>query len=170
MRATWAAWRDHALEGRDDLRPVRVEALHVTLAFLGYRYERDVDRIAAIVATAVASLAAPRLEPIEVRAVPPRRPRLFAIDLEDEDRRATAAHEAVAGALAAERLYQPEKRPFWPHVTFARVKRDRRAAALEVAPPVGAFEATEVTLYRSMLRPQGAEYEALERVRLGGPG
>jgi 2'-5' RNA ligase len=48
------------------------------------------------------------------------------------------------------------------------VKRDRRAEPLEAEPPrAEPFEAGEVTLYRSILRPQGALYEALSRLDLG---
>jgi RNA 2',3'-cyclic 3'-phosphodiesterase len=147
---------------------VAVEALHVTLVFLGYLPEKEIGRVAAIAFEPLADVRAPRLAVREVRPVPPRDPRLFALDLADEDGRATVVHQAASDALAAARLYEPEKRPFWPHVTFARVKRGERRA-----PPVGGadlptapFVATEVTLYRSHLSPRGARYEALERVRL----
>ena len=38
-RTELAAWRDELVAGRDDLRPVRPEALHVTLVFLGWQDE-----------------------------------------------------------------------------------------------------------------------------------
>jgi 2'-5' RNA ligase len=38
-----------------------------------------------------------------------------------------------------------------------------------VPPPREPFEAGELTLYRSTLRPQGALYEALARAELGAP-
>ena len=167
-RATLTTWRDRLVSGRDDLRPVAPQALHLTLVFLGWQREADADAIARATFDVLPGDSPPLLRPIAVKAVPPRGARLFALDLEDEGDRCRRLQGAVSAALEELGVYQPEKRPFWPHVTFARVKRDRRAAALEVAPPVGAFEATEVTLYRSILRPQGAEYEALERVRLGG--
>ena len=46
-RAGLAAWRDTLVEGRRDLRPVRAEALHVTLAFLGWQDEAAADAIVA---------------------------------------------------------------------------------------------------------------------------
>ena len=76
---------------------------------------------------------------------------------------------SVSDALAAGGWYQPEKRPFWPHITLARVKRrERRVAPLPEtpAPPSEPFSASELTLYRSTLRPQGALYEPLARVEL----
>ena len=104
-----------------------------------------------------------------MRPLPPRDPRLFALDLEDEQDRASAVQAAASDALCAGGWYRPEKRPFWPHVTLARVKRGRRRVpALADAPaaPGQAFAAAELTLYRSTLRPQGALYEPLAQARL----
>ena len=46
-REELASWRDELVEGRRDLRPVRVEALHVTLVFLGWQDEAAADAIGA---------------------------------------------------------------------------------------------------------------------------
>lgn len=146
-----------------------VEALHVTLVFLGYLPEKEIERTAATAFEALQGLARPLLAMREVRAVPPRDPRLFAIDLADEGDRAVAVQAAAVRALSGARLHKPEKRPFWPHVTLARVKRgERRVPPLEApAPPADPFEAPMVTLYRSHLSPRGARYEPLERLTLG---
>jgi RNA 2',3'-cyclic 3'-phosphodiesterase len=168
-RGELAAWRDALIAGRSDLRPVRPEALHVTLAFLGWQDEAAMGRIAETAFGAVAGLGPATLRSGEVKAVPPRGSRLFALDLEDEGGRCGAVQAAISSALAARRFYRPEKRPFWPHVTLARVKRDARAGPLEEpqATPPGPFEAGELTLYKSTLRPQGALYEPLARTSLG---
>ena len=167
-RGNLVEWRDRLIAGRQDLRPVRPEALHVTLTFLAWQDESAVDRIAAAAFDAAARCAPPLLTPAGVRPLPPRDPRLFALDLDDEDGRAVELQAAVSGALEAGRWYRPEKRPFWPHMTLARVKRGvRRAPPLGDAPPPGEpFVAHELTLYRSTLRPQGALYEPLARRRL----
>ena len=169
-RDALAAWRSRALVGRDDLRPVAQEALHVTLVFLGYQYEKEVERIASTAFDAVRGLAAPSLSPAGVVPVPPRgAPRLFALDLADPSGDCLALQAAASDALASARFYKPEKRPFWPHVTLARVKKGiRRAPPLSGAARLSLdpFVASEVTLYRSVLRPQGALYEPLERLSL----
>jgi RNA 2',3'-cyclic 3'-phosphodiesterase len=168
-REELASWRDRLLEGRRDLRPVRAEALHVTLVFLGWQDEAAADAIAQATFGARPASAAPQLTPTEVRALPPRDPRLFALDLDDEGGRAAALQGAVSDALEAGRWYRPEKRPFWPHITLARVKRgERRVPALDgVPPPAAPFTGGELTLYRSTLRPQGALYEPLARAPAG---
>jgi RNA 2',3'-cyclic 3'-phosphodiesterase len=158
-----AQWRDRLIADRRDLRPVRAEALHVTLVFLGWQDQSAADRIASAAFEALADAAPPLLTPAGVRPLPPRDPRLFALDLQDEGGRAVGLQAAMSGALAAGRWYRPEKRPFWPHLTLARVKRGvRRAPPLGEEPaPNQPFETAQVTLYRSTLRPQGALYEPL---------
>jgi RNA 2',3'-cyclic 3'-phosphodiesterase len=163
-------WRDAILDGRRDVRPVRPEALHVTLVFLGWQDEAAAERIAEAAFGALPAAPPPRLAATGVRAVPPRNARLFALDLDDEDGRATALQAAMSDALEAGGWFRPEKRPFWPHVTLARAKRGERRVAPppdRPAPPADAFDASAVTLYRSTLRPQGAIYEPLARTVAG---
>ena len=163
-------WRDELLDGRRELRPVRAEALHVTLVFLGWQDESAAERIAEAAFGSLPAAPPPRLTASGVRPVPPRNARLFALDLDDEEGRATALQGAMSDALEAGGWYRPEKRPFWPHMTLARVKRgERRVAppADQPAPPGEPFDAAVVTLYRSTLRPQGALYEPLMRTVAG---
>src|SRR4051794_26343395 len=167
-RAGLAEWRDSLVADRDDLRPVAASALHVTLAFLGWQDEAAAERIAADAFGAAAGLEAPRLSAMSVRAVPARGPRLFALDLGDEDGRTSRVQGAVSDALEAAHVYKPEKRPFWAHVTLARVKRGARAGPLpELSPPSEPFSAADLRLSRWTLRPQGALYEPLARARVG---
>ena len=168
-RSELAAWRDALVDGRGDLRPVAPDALHVTLVFLGWQDESAADAIAAAAFGELPSAGVPILRATGVRPLPPRGPRLFALDLEDLEGRASGVQASVSDALATGRWYEPEKRPFWPHITLARVKRrERRVAPLPEAPapPSEPFSASELTLYRSTLRPQGALYEPLARVEL----
>jgi 2'-5' RNA ligase len=165
-----ARWRDALLSSRGDVRLVRPDALHVTLVFLGWQDESAADRIAETAFGALPAGRPPRLAAKEIRPVPPRNARLFALDLDDDGGRAGRLQGAMSDALEAGGWYRPEKRPFWPHITLARVKRGERRVAPpppEPAPPAQPFEATVVTLYRSTLRPQGALYEPLARTVAG---
>jgi 2'-5' RNA ligase len=165
-REALAAWRDGAIVGRDDLRPVAAEALHVTLVFLGYRPEDEVDAIAEAAFGAVRGMPPAVLVPRRVTGVPRRDPRLFALDLEDEGGRAGALQAAASDALEAGGFHRAEKRDFWPHVTLARVRRGRQPGPVTAEPPTGALEAPEVALYQSLLSPSGARYRALQRLSL----
>ncbi len=145
----------------------------MTLAFLGYLPEREIDRVAEIVTASRAPAPQIRLEP-DLVPVPRNRPRLFAIDAESEG--AVAIQYGLSERLEAARLYEPEKRPFWPHLTVARVRpeaRGRRRPARVEHPPgrlptalEQPFVGVRITLYRSNLRPQGAEYVSLANVEL----
>ena len=178
VREGVAAWRDELLfHETQQLRRVDTQQLHVTLAFLGWQEAGAADGIAAAGFGGAERMAAPApvLRAAGVRAVPLRAPRLLALDLEDEGGHAAELHRGVSAALEAFGVYRPEKRPFWPHITLARV---RRGVRFKLSPPAGQdiglnappepFEASALTLYRSTLRPQGALYEPLARLPLGG--
>ena len=159
------------------LRPVSPESLHVTLAFLGYLPERAIEETAAVVAGLEAT--APKIELRDSVPRPTRgRPRLFALPVESAGIFELEAE--LRKKLVGARLYKPEKRPFWPHLTVARVRREERGSSrpAEVAQPPGAlpkdFIRTHVcvraTLYRSKLQPQGAQYAPLAQVELSEDG
>ena len=164
------AWRDELVRRREQLRPVAAASLHVTLVFLGHRPADEVEAIAASAFDPLAALAPVLLVPRAVVGVPARRPRLYALDLLDPGGEAAALQSAVSDALERSGHHRPERRPFWPHVTLARVKPGRRSGSLDSPVPPGPFVARRVTLYRSILRPQGALYEPLARARLARPG
>ena len=128
MRGALAGWRDALVAGRDDLRPVVAAQLHVTLAFLGWQDAAETERIGRVSLDATDGVASPLLAPGAVRGVPPRGPRLFALDLEDRGGRAGEIAGRVGEALEREGLYRREDRPFWPHLTLARVRKSRRRA------------------------------------------
>ena len=162
-------WRDRALGDVPDARLVSPASLHVTLVFLGYQYERDVDRITR---ACFSEPAGPfRLRQSEVVGVPPRRPRLYALSLEDAGDAVAAWQGELSVRLEAEGLYEPEKRPFWPHVTLARGKRNRAMPRLDDPPALPAelqreFPPARATLYKSTLAPQGAVYDSLFELTL----
>jgi RNA 2',3'-cyclic 3'-phosphodiesterase len=159
------------------LRRVPAESLHLTLAFLGYRPERDVTRVAAAVEESAAP--APLIELLDPVARPARgKARIFALPALSPGAEQMQAH--LSELLVAERLFEPEKRPFWPHLTVARVRPEgrgsRRPMKVERLPdslPKGlgeAFYGVRMTLYRSELQPSGARYVPLAQVELPGAG
>jgi 2'-5' RNA ligase len=156
VRAALAAWRP-----RDGaLRAVHQAGLHVTLCFLGWRDETRVGEIGAAATACAAPVGA-----LSVQAglwLPPRRPRVLAVALDDPHHRLAALQQRVSDAMVKAAGYEPEARPFLPHVTVARVRRGERAPRGDLpAPPALRFVPTALTLYRSRLGRQGARYEPL---------
>ena len=159
------------------LRPVPEESLHITLAFLGYRPEMEIERIAVVVRESAGP--APWVELLDPEQRPPRgRARLFALPALSPG--TEVLREGVEQRLAGEGFYKPEKRPFWPHVTVARVRpeaRGSRRPAVVSDPPgklperlAEAFLGVRLTLYRSELQPTGAQYVPLAQIELPGAG
>ncbi len=170
-RFALATWGRELLELRPrELRAVQEQSLHVTLAFLGYRYLREVDAISEHVERAA-------VDPVEVafdQALAPRPtrgPRLYAAAVSPADALARLRAQLVSG-LERDGVYDEERRAYWPHVTLCRVKSSvHRHRVIEqlpgAAPELRAPAlAPSVTLYRSELRPEGAQYTALHSTSL----
>ncbi|MEZ5078337.1 MAG: RNA 2',3'-cyclic phosphodiesterase [Solirubrobacterales bacterium] len=176
VRRGIAAW------GREELadpalRPVPAESLHITLAFLGHRPEKEVGKIAQAIAESAAP--APLVELLDPVQRPPRgRGRVFALPASSPG--AELLETELRERLVEGRFYKPEKRPFWPHLTVARGRREgrgpNRPAAVERPPgplPASlreAFLGVRMTLYRSELKPTGARYSPLAQIELPGAG
>jgi 2'-5' RNA ligase len=164
VRVALVAWRP-----RDGgLRPVAAESLHVTLAFLGWREAADADMIGAL----LLPLGRP-LHDVAIggaRWLPPRRPRVLAVEIEDGEGAMGALAADVVGALERDAGFVAERRAFLPHVTVARVRAGganaRRRRGTLPPPPRMRFRVPALTLFRSRLSPSGARYEALARVSL----
>lgn len=172
VRAGISQWGAGAL--RDPaLRSVAEPSLHITFAFLGHRPETQVEAITAVVResggpTATVELLEPQQRPLKGRA------RVYALPARSEG--AVALQAGLQERLVAAGLLEPAKRPFWPHVTVARVRAEgrgsKRPALVERSPKSlprdlsRPFEAVRLSLYRSELQPRGARYVPLAQVEL----
>jgi 2'-5' RNA ligase len=166
VAASLVAWRTPLLRRLDAMRPVAPEALHVTLAFLGWKAEEAVAPLGELVdacTTGTGGVAGLALgEPLWL---PRRRPHVLAVALEDRHGQLTQLQARLVERLATGGWYEPEARPYLPHVTLARsrgregirVPRDAEPPPLEAL----VFDGVAVTLYRSHLGPGGARYEPL---------
>jgi len=174
LREGIVAWGIEALTD-PALRPVAPESLHITLAFLGYRPEKEIERIAAAVEESAGP--APWVDLRDPEQRPPRgRARVFALPAIAPG--AEALQAGLAQRLVEEGFYEPEKRAFWPHVTVARVRPEARGSRRPavVSEPPGPLPpelsepriAVRMTLYRSVLQPSGAHYVPLAQVELPG--
>jgi len=164
VREALVAWRAHELGGHRQLRMVEQETLHVTLCFLGGRPEREIETIGALVLACAAPVTGLCLG--AALWLPRARPRLVAVELSDEAGALAALQKRLAEELLAAGVYAPESRPFWPHVTVARVRRSGRLGRVDELgpPPPLAFGGAALTLYRSRLSRAGAVYEPLAQV------
>lgn len=178
MREAIAAWQ----RGFDPaLRPVRPEGLHVTLAFLGSRDETEIDAIAEAAFARVDS-PAPEIELDSEPVARPsgKRPSLYALEARSGSESVEAVQRQVVAGLAEADFHEPEDRPFWTHVTVARVRPAKRGSrkpgvverAPETAPPnvrsqiVRPTRLLALTLFRSHTKREGAVYEPMAVLEL----
>ena len=143
VRSVLAQWRP-SLEG---LRLVDPDDLHVTLCFLGWRSSMEIDSILSA-CRVLEGAAAASLTVGEPVWLPARRPRVLAVELADAGGALGAAQASLSSALSAGGWYEPESRPFFAHVTVARVARGARQRPVSLDPPPAlSFSAARVTLF-----------------------
>ena len=156
-----AAWERDELEvGR--ARIVPAENLHVTIAFLGSRPAGETESITDALREAVRGASEPVFEPVRYRET--RSVGMLVLD--DEDGRATRIAEAAHRRLAELGVYEPEQRPWLPHLTVVRFRE--RPRVRPSIPGVGRMKTSDAAVYMSRLRSTGAQYEVVESVPLGG--
>ncbi|MFN8150699.1 MAG: RNA 2',3'-cyclic phosphodiesterase [Solirubrobacterales bacterium] len=170
-----AGWGDEALGSLEWARPIPRGSLHMTLAFLGEIEADAAGRAGEVVRAIEARQVDVRLE-AEVVGVPARRPRVLAFAGRGGE--VEGLQDAVAGALADAGVHEPERRPFWPHVSVARVRRSSLgggdvSTAIAALPSLGGEAlqpgpAERLVLYRSHLGAGRARYEALAELALPG--
>jgi 2'-5' RNA ligase len=153
----------------DGLRWTEPESWHITLQFLGSASAEQLECLKA------------RLGDVRSEAVPVQLGRLGCFDRAG----VLFADVAVAPELAAlqQRVvsatdrcgFVAEERPFHPHITLARAKRQGRGTDLRKMlqaagsqPPFTQFPAREFLLYESHTDPGGAKYEIRLRFPLIG--
>src|SRR5207302_892374 len=94
--------------------------LHATLCFLGWSSVGEIEQIGAACSEAVGERLPPALTFTGPLWLPRRRPRVLAVGLEDGSRALEEIQAALTAALTAGGWYEPERRPYLPHVTVAR--------------------------------------------------
>lgn len=155
------AWQREQL-AVERVRLVPVENLHVTIAFLGSRPADETQAIAGALHQAVEGVARPVLTPVRYRET--RSVGMLVLD--DEQGRAARIAEEAHRRLERLGVYEPEARTWLPHLTVVRFReRPRLAPAI---PDLGPVTMSDAAVYMSRLRPDGAQYEVLESVPLGG--
>jgi RNA 2',3'-cyclic 3'-phosphodiesterase len=152
-----------AVEG---LRWVRPDALHLTLAFLGWVEPALIDPIGQRLSAVASAAASFPTHLTTLGRFPDRgKARIVWVGVDDPEERLTALAGSVGDALRD--ITEVEDRPFRAHVTVARAKVPITLALPEAPVRAPGFAVDAIALFRSHLRREGARYESLARWRLG---
>jgi len=157
----------------DAFRWVAVDNLHLTLRFLG---TLDEDAAARVIAAMDGPLEQPRGAIVLGRpgTFPPRgRPRVLHVAVSAGAGLLRALRDELDVRLAPVCAWEPETRPFAPHLTLARARDaatfnpddGSRLIASAAWPPI-AVDVPHVTLFSSRTLPAGPEYTARARAAL----
>jgi len=157
-----------------DVRWVSPEKIHLTLKFFGNIEESRIDLI-------FKSIEEPMRDalPFSIRvrgagAFPSmKNPRVIWMGLADGKEMLISLQKQIGDRL--EKIgFEPEDRPFQPHLTLGRMKSSRgkeelvRRMEKYTVEEFGAFQVEKVGLFKSDLRPSGPIYTQLRALRLGG--
>jgi RNA 2',3'-cyclic 3'-phosphodiesterase len=152
------------------VRWVDVASLHITLKFLGEVADQRLAAVQAALEEAVLDAPAFEVSVGGLGAFPSlARPNIFWVGVEgppELDEVYQRIEEAMSGLG-----FEKEERPFKPHITLGRVRKDgrvpdrkrmdRMAADFDYK---GEFRVQSIDLMRSRLSPRGARYEVVQRM------
>jgi 2'-5' RNA ligase len=177
-----AAVKDSLLAVQSQLRAARPpvawvapEAMHLTLRFLGDTDAALVEPLGAAMHAALGATSTPRLWLARAGAFPSlARPSVLWVGVRGDTAALQRAHAALERELDALGL-PPADKPFAPHLTIGRVRRDARPdeqvrlgeRLRDLPPPDGApWHVERITLLRSELGSGGAIHTPLAGVLL----
>lgn len=163
----------HALDTRaDNWRWVKPENVHLTLKFFGNVATDAVAPITQAMQRAVEGQEAFRLTLRTLGCFPSAtRPRVLWMGLDDPRRTLVSLYQRLEDALEKQG-FSPEKRPFHPHLTLARTKREMAPGTLGDIirtyqdQQFGTINIEQIVLFQSQLHRDGAVYTILRSVTL----
>jgi RNA 2',3'-cyclic 3'-phosphodiesterase len=160
------------------LKRVRPELMHVTLAFLGWTPDEQLDAVGEAARAAAAGHRAFELSFAEAGRFPPSgRPRVVWLGVGEGAEGLAGLARAVTAELGRREL-KFDERPFAPHLTLARVREEATgpeartvAAAVDaIAVPDLRTRVERIAVVESVLSPKGPSYTARIEVPLSSGG
>ena len=151
----------------------RAQKLHVTLKFLGKVDEGIVPNVSDTAASVAASFTPFQMALVATGVFPSlKKPRVLWLGINE----ASVLPEIAASLESRFSLlgFEPEARPFSPHLTIARVREPEKAKRLAEAHlqsrfgPIE-FTVTELIVYESILKPTGSVYAVVSKHSISPP-
>jgi 2'-5' RNA ligase len=158
---------------RADVRWVNPEKIHLTLKFFGNIEESRIEPIFKSIEEPIRNTLPFSLEVRGVGAFPHlRNPRVIWMGLV-EGREVLVSFQKQIETQLEKIGFQPEDRPFHPHLTLGRMKSSRGKEELvggmerHKEEEFGDFQVERVILFKSDLKPSGPIYTLLKEIKLG---
>lgn len=151
-----------------DVKWVESEHCHITLKFLGNTIESQIKPIADLMNGLAKDIASFPLVLGGLGAFPSiEQPDIIWAELAQGNQHLTDLSNALEDRLLAIG-FSKEKRKFHPHITIGRTRSKHNAKifckALKTTPVIStAYKAQHITLFKSVLSPDGPQYSVLHR-------
>ncbi|MGQ9547917.1 MAG: RNA 2',3'-cyclic phosphodiesterase [Roseiflexus sp.] len=178
LREELVVLQTHLKRDRPPVRWIEPSAMHLTLWFLGNVQENQIADLTTILRLSFDGQQAAYIRLGAPGAFPNlQRPQVIWVGLAAGESHLLAWHNALVRRLP-DLGFPPDPRPFHPHLTLGRVRREastaqqqRLGAAIRKLKPQSehVWCLRHVTLFRSDLRPEGPHYTALASVDLQSP-
>jgi len=172
VRAAVGALVDELEERVPTARWISPENLHITLRFLGWTTE---ERLGGLTEALKEVLTTCKPFALAFRGIglfpTPRRARVISALVSKPPPELDSLYQSVEAAVGRHG-FPPERRPFRPHLTFARLRASSPSlpgiqAELDHR-ELGRAAVDEVIVFESVLQQTGAVYHARARLPLGG--
>jgi 2'-5' RNA ligase len=172
IKKSIAAIIDNLKKSDSEVKWVSEENIHITLQFLGETEESLIPDIKGALYKILAPYSPFYIKIADVGCFPSgRRPRVIWVGIK-ESQSLINLYKDVSNEMV-KFGYQKEERGFTPHVTIGRVKSNRnmrellsRLDELKVT-DFPDFEAQNIKLMKSELKPSGAKYYSLAEIPFG---
>jgi 2'-5' RNA ligase len=176
VRSGLAAFQKELRNTGAQVRWVRPETMHLTLAFLGELPEAGIESVRAAMDLSVEGSPALHLDVSGAGTFGPRRsPRVVWAGLGGDVEALQAIHAKLAEALRAAG-FETEDRPFSPHITLGRIRGRRNLDAMleridtAADQSFGSIQVKAITFFKSELLPEGALHTPVFEASLTNPG
>ena len=153
-----------------DAKWVNISGIHLTLKFLGYVDPAQIPEITEALFNSVKAFSPVMIQARGCGFFPnARRPNVLWVGVDAPE--LAPLQQDVEEAMA-KLGFEKENRAFSPHLTLARFKDHRGHLALAketeklAGNDFGSFTANGLSLYESILRPRGAQYQILQEFQL----
>ncbi|MBW6514086.1 MAG: RNA 2',3'-cyclic phosphodiesterase [Candidatus Syntrophosphaera sp.] len=148
---------------------VKEQNLHLTLLFLGDVESVLIPELEKVLDAHTARRNAFSLALKGLQLFPAKAPRLVWASLASQDDALSLWHKELLKTLRAEG-FEPDAKPLRLHITLGRIKSalpaDLEREIMQSAVEQGFFAYDTLTLYRSVLKPEGPTYHVLNQYKL----
>ena len=156
---------------RAEVRWTAVSSIHLTLKFLGETNTETVSELARALRAFAHPAQALDLQLSGMGCFPnQKKPRIVWCGIRGDIEQLEILQETVE-RTCMDFGFEPEIRPFRPHLTLGRVRGKKNLHVLadciaKGSELEGGFSADHFNIYKSVLKPQGAVYTVLETIAL----